>query len=110
MKTTILPKTPAGKWSSCLFMLFIALAMAGGVISSVQGNTIEYPNPFNSPLLGTVIYLAFTAAIVAFITGLAAVFKNKERSIFVYITVLFGGYFSIAGLMLLIVGLFQNIR
>jgi len=61
-------------------------------------------------LLGTVIYLVFTAAIIAFITGLAAVFKNKERSIFVYITVLISGYFSIAGLMLLIVGLFQNIR
>jgi len=59
MKITILPKTPVGKRSVYLFIIFIALSIAGSVISNVQGNTIEYPNPINSPLLGTTIYLTF---------------------------------------------------
>jgi len=109
MKTTILPKTPIGKRSVYLFIIFIALAISGSVISNVQGNTIEYPNPINSPLLGTTIYLTFIIAVIAFITGLKAFFKSKERAILVYIITLICGYFSIAGLMLFIVGLFQNI-
>lgn len=81
----------------------------GSVISNVQGNTIEYPNPINSPLLGTTIYLTFIIAAFVFITGLKAFFKSKERAILVYIIILISGYFSIAGLMLFIVGFFQSI-
>ena len=95
MKTTILPKTPIGKRSVYLFIIFVAMAITGSVISNVQGNTIEYPNPINSPLLGTTIYLTFIIAAIAFIL--------------VYIVILISGYFSIAGLMLFIVGFFQNI-
>jgi len=110
MKTTILPKTPVGKRSVYLFIIFIALSITGSIISNVQGNTIEYPNPINSPLLGTTIYLTFIIAAIAFITGLMAFFKSKERAILVYIIIFIGGYFSIAGLMLFTVGIFQNIR
>ncbi|HCS73756.1 MAG TPA: hypothetical protein DIW17_07765 [Clostridiales bacterium] len=109
MKITILPKTPVGKRSVYLFIIFIALSIAGSVISNVQGNTIEYPNPINSPLLGTTIYLTFIIAAIAFITGLKALFKSKDPAILVYIIICIGGYFSIAGLMLFIVGFFQSI-
>lgn len=44
MEMTFLPKTSAGKWSISLFIAFIALAAAGSMISSLQENTIEYPN------------------------------------------------------------------
>lgn len=109
MKTAILPKTPIGKRSVYLFIIFIVMSITGSVISNLQGNTIEYPNPINSPLLGTTIYLTFIIAAIAFITGLKAFFKSKERAILVYIIILISGYFSIAGLMLFIVGFFQNI-
>lgn len=109
MKTTILPKTPAGKRSVYLFVIFIALTITGSVISDIQDNTIEYPNPINSPLLGTILYLTFIIAAIAFITGLKAVFKNKERAILTYIIIVLSGYFSIAGLMLFIAGILQNI-
>lgn len=109
MKTTILPKSPMGKRSVYLFLIFLALSIAGKVISNVQGNTIEYPNPVNSPLLGTTIYLAFILAAIAFITALTAVLKRKERAILVYLIVLVGGYFSVAGSLLFIVGVFQRI-
>jgi hypothetical protein len=102
MKITFLPKTHAGKYSVVLFTVFILLSMAGGLISSVQKNTIEYPTPINSPLLGTTIYLMFTAAIIASITGLIAVRKNNERSILVYISIPLGIAFFIGILMLLI--------
>lgn len=67
MKTTILPKTLIGKRSVYLFIIFIALAITGSVISNVQCNTIEYPNPINSPLLGTTIYFTFIIAAIAFL-------------------------------------------
>ena len=107
MKTTILPKTPLGKRSVYLFIIFIVMAITGSIISNVLGNTIEYPNPINSPLLGTTIYLTFIIAAIAFITGLKACFKCKERAIMLYIIILISGYFSIAGSMLFIVGFFQ---
>jgi heme/copper-type cytochrome/quinol oxidase subunit 3 len=104
MKSTFLPKTRAGKLSAALFVAFIALAAAGGLISSIQGNTVEYPNPLNSPLLGTVIYLMFSAAILASIAGLAAV-KNNERSVLVYIAIPLGIIFFVVIVVFIVANL-----
>ncbi len=102
MKIRIQPETRAGKCSVALFIVYIILAMAAGIISSVQENTIEYPTPLNSPLLGTAIYLMFIAAIIASITGIIAVRKNNERSILVYISIPFGIVFF-AGILILLI-------
>lgn len=107
MKTSILPKTPLGKRSGYLFILFLALTLAGSVISNAQGNLIEYPNPFNSPILGSVIYLTFLVVIIAFITALQAVRKSRERSLVIYIILLIGGWFTFAGAMLFIARLVE---
>jgi len=90
MKMVLLPETRAGKWSVGLFIAFIALAVAGSIFSSMQGNTIEYPNPINSPFLGTVIYLMFSAIIIASVVGLIAVKKHNEHSVLVYLSILLG--------------------
>jgi len=103
MKITLLPETRYGKWSVVFFTAFIILAMAGGLISSVIKNTIEYPNPINSPLLGTTIYLMFSSAIIASFVGLIAIRKNSERSILVYISIPLGIAF-LFGILLLIAG------
>lgn len=105
MKITLLPKTRMGKCSVGLLMVFAILALAGRYISSAQDNTIEYPNPFNSPLLGTVIYMAFASLACAAIAGLAAIIKDEERSILVYLIVPAGLIVSLFGLMMLIGGL-----
>ncbi|AHF11491.1 MULTISPECIES: hypothetical protein [Dehalobacter] len=102
MKTVLLPETRAGRWSVGLFIAFIALAVAGGIISSTQGNTLEYPNPINSPFLGTVIYLMFSAIIIASAIGLIAVKKHNEHSVLVYLSIPLGIVFLIGVLMLLI--------
>lgn len=102
IKIGILPKTRAGKWSVNLFIIFIILAIAGSILSSTQGNTIEYPNPLNSPLLGTTIYLMFSAVIGASVVGLIAVKKYKDYSILVYISIPLGVMYLIGVLLLLI--------
>jgi len=58
MKTTFLPKSKPGQWSVLLFILFILLTFLGSYLSRALNNEIEYPNPLNSPVLGTVIYAA----------------------------------------------------
>jgi hypothetical protein len=87
MKTTFLPKTVHGKISVILFLSGIILGVASSLISNVIDNQIEYPNPLNSPLLGTLLYLTFAAIIFAALFGLAAVVRKKERAITVYIII-----------------------
>lgn len=105
MRYSFLPKTAKGKWSFSLFILFFVLSLAGTFISSYIGNTIEYPNPINSPLLGTVIYLRFLAAIMASLIGLIAIKKDHERSISVYLSVPLGILFFAVIVIFLIANL-----
>lgn len=109
MKTSFFPKTSLGRKSGYLFMLVVLMGLAGSLISDITHNIIEYPNPINSPLLGTLIYLTFVIAAASFFTGLRAILKSKERSIMVYLMVVICGYFAIGGLTLLIVGTVQSI-
>lgn len=102
---SFLPKTLKGKWSVSLFIVFIALSIAGTIVSSLSGNTIEYPNPINSPLLGTVIYLTFSAAIFASVMGILAVKKDNERSILVYMLIPLGMVLLVFILIFLIANL-----
>lgn len=109
MNFTLLPKSSSGRLSAILFLLFFALGAAGSWISNSQGNTIEYPNPFNSPLLGSIIYLTFLTAGAAAFFGLKAIRRSQERSLLVYGIILIGGtLFTLAALML-IIGTFQSI-
>ena len=50
----------------------------------------------NSPFSGSVIYLAFTAAILASLMGILAVKKDHERSLLVFLLILPGLFFFIA--------------
>lgn len=99
---TILPKNRTGKWSVSLFIVFILLRLLANIISYKQANYIEYPNPFNSPLLGTVIYIMFLTAIIASFIGIIAIKKNNERSILVYISIPLGIMYFIGVIMLII--------
>lgn len=97
MKNQFLPQTSKGKWPVGLFAAFLVLGLAANQISTAIGNSsIEYPNPINSPLLGSVIYLAFTAAILASLMGILAVKKDHERSILVFLLIPIGLFFLVA--------------
>lgn len=83
---------------------FTILMMAGGIISSTKENAIEYLTSFNSPLLGSTIYLMFATAIITFIAGMIAVRKSNERSILVYISIPLGIIF-LFGVLIMLIGI-----
>lgn len=105
MKRPILPQTRRGTWAVGFFLTFFALGFAGSRISAAIGNTIEYPNPIDSPLLGSVIYLTFLSAILASILGIIAVKRDQEKACTVLLSIPLGFAF----LILLIVFFFANL-
>jgi hypothetical protein len=68
MKMKIVPKTLQGRRALFFPFLFVTSGGASTLVSSITDNKIEYPNPLNSPLLGTLIYLTFILAFVTFFT------------------------------------------
>lgn len=105
MKYSFLPKTRNGTWSVCLFIAFILFAVVSSLVSLSTGNTIEYPSPMNSPVLGTLIYLTFSAAVFSSLIGLISLIKNKERAFSVFLVVPPGIVF----LIVILVFLFANL-
>ena len=83
------PKTKLGKWSvGFVIAFFLLLATVMFVVSVLgqEGGKTFFDNLWISiPMLG-----AGAAAIAAFIVGIIAIIKNKERSILVIIAALIG--------------------
>ncbi len=95
MKRSVLPATFRGKLSVVLFAGFLILGLAANVISRETSNTIEYPNPINSPLLGSVLYLAFGSIIASAAIGILAIRKDQEPSWLVRLLIPFGSSFFV---------------
>jgi len=96
MRVTILPKTPLGKWSTgfigafvVFFVTFILLVASG----QQGGDTF-----FSNLVLGIPGLLAGASGVLAFLTGLIGVIRNKERSILVFLAMLIGLYVLVFGL------------
>jgi len=88
MRIHFKPTTTLGKWSAWLIFAFaVSLASFGILVASGQrgGDTF-----FSNPILTIPILIAATSGIAAFITGLVSIVKRKERSISVYLAVVFG--------------------
>jgi hypothetical protein len=85
MHVTILPKTPLGRWSVVLGVVWILLLVLSEVILG--------PGPdYNMALAYTLSIIDMGIAAAAFITGLISILKNKERSILVFLTTAIGLY------------------
>jgi hypothetical protein len=97
-----LPESRAGRRAMLLAAAATSLGAAARLIAATQGNTIEYPNPINSPLLGTVLYLTFLTAFAAAYAGVVALRRHGERSILVYLVVILGGGLALGALLLAI--------
>ena len=99
MKITF-PKTQLGKWSVGLTMFFLLLITAFftfmllGLVTFDEGHWWDLTVGIAVPLI-----------ISAFITGIIAVRKNKDRSVLVYLSIFIG---SCAILFLLLHSLFIN--
>jgi LPXTG-motif cell wall-anchored protein len=90
-----LPATGLGKWSVWLIVAMLLLFFIGGSLSRSlydsipAGNTIM--EDFNGrPVLALSMLAAMLSGVAAFITGLWAILKQKERALLVYASSLIG--------------------
>ena len=80
-----MPKTRSGKWSVWLNAFFLIVITISIILVNVF-SILSYDDHWwdvTAPLV-------FFASIVAFIIGIIAIRKNKERSVFVYTSVVIG--------------------
>jgi len=88
MKVSYKPNTTLGKWSVILIVVsFLFFIMLYAFIASGQrgGDTF-----FDRPALAFPILLAGISATCAFFTGITSIVRNRERTIFVYISTVIG--------------------
>lgn len=95
----ILPKTKLGKYAVVFTIVAIVLVTTIIVLSMNMDIPTDDTGFFGNMPLALMTLGAFSCAIVSTITGLVAVFINKERSAIVYVCTiigLFAIYFGIA--------------
>jgi hypothetical protein len=90
MRVTILPKTPLGKWSTGLVVAFVVLLVAFLLlVASGQRGGETF---FSNLVLTIPMLLAGTSGMLAFLTGLVGVIRNRERSLLVFLAMSIGLY------------------
>jgi len=85
MKTNFMPKTRSGKWSVWLNAFFLIIIATSIILVNVL-SVLSYDDHW----WDVTAPLAFFVSIAAFILGIIAIKKNKERSVFVYTSVVIG--------------------
>ena len=88
MKITFIPKTHLGKWTVGLiiaFFIFLAVFFMFVNLGETGGDTI-----FSNLKLFVPYSIAVLSAVASFFTGIISVFKNKERSVLVFLSVILG--------------------
>ena len=99
-----LPKTKLGKWSVGLIISMFLLFVVGRLfyskvyVSVPSGETIP-KDIIMRPGVALSMLSGFAAGIVAFITGITAVIKGRERAILVFVSTALGALliFFLAG-------------
>jgi len=89
MEVTILPKTPLGKWSIGLVIACILFFALCQVLIPFEPSDPR----FNPVLALAVEIINAVIAGAAFVTGLISMIKNKERSVFVFVSTAIGLWF-----------------
>ena len=95
MKIYLMPKTILGKWSLGLIvtmpvLFIIGMSFTSLLYKSVSGGNTILEDIARRPVLALTMLVAFVSGISAFITGLIAVIRQKERSLSVYVAVIIG--------------------
>ena len=79
------PKTKLGKWSVGLNIFFLTAIIASIILVKIF-KVLNFDDRWWDVTVG----IAFPASIIALITGLLAVRKNKDRSGLVYLSIFIG--------------------
>ncbi len=90
----LLPKSILGKWSVVLIVVmpilfYLGMSFADFYSSIPAGKTI-LQDIVNRPGVALSMLVGFASGIIAFITGLVAIIKNRERSILVFLSTIIG--------------------
>ena len=90
-----MPKTKLGKWSVGLVVaLFVLLAIVPTLDSTfykgVEAGDTIFKDMTARPLIAFPMLLGMLSGIMAFVTGLIAIIKHKERAVLVYISTAIG--------------------
>ena len=94
----ITPTNPLGWWSLALIILMPVLILIGMSFTDTiyagvsAGGTILKDIPAR-PALALTMLTGMGSGIAAFITGLLAILRQRERAVLVYIATLIGGLF-----------------
>lgn len=81
----IKPETKLGNWSVGLNIFFLIVIIISVTLVNVFG-ILSYDNHW----WDVTVPVAFLIEMAAFFTGIISVIKNKERSVFVYLSVVTG--------------------
>ncbi len=95
-----MPKTTLGKWSVGLSAFFL-LAVTTSCVLVLILKILK----FDDSWWDVTVAISFPASIIALITGIIAVSKNKDRSVLVYLSIFIG---VCTVLFILLHGLFIN--
>lgn len=92
----VIPGNKVGKWSVGLvvlmpILLFIGSSFSDSLYKSVSAGGTILADIGARPLLALTMLAGMAAGVSAFITGLLAIFKKKERAILVYAATVIGG-------------------
>jgi len=90
----IIPKTILGKWSVVLIVVMPAFFYIGmsfvDFYSSIPAGRTILQDVVGRPGVALPMLAGFASGIIAFITGLAAIIKNRERAILVFVSTIIG--------------------
>ena len=97
---SVLPKTIAGRWSVALIVLMPVLFFSGSsftnsIYKSVPAGDTILADIGARPVLALTMLSGMAAGIAAFITGLLAIIRQKERAFLVYLSTLVGALFVV---------------
>lgn len=96
MKINFMSRTALGGWAVKLIAAMPVLFVAGSLLAnifykSVPAGNIIWEDIALRPILAFAMLIGMVCGISAFITGLIAIIKQKERALSVYIAVGMGG-------------------
>lgn len=95
MRVDLMPKTKPGKWSLVLIVVmpmlfFVGMSFTNSLYRSIPAGRTILEDITKRPALALTMLSGMLAAILAFIVGLMAIIRHKERAILVFISTLIG--------------------
>ncbi len=90
-----MPKTKLGKWAiglilTMLMLFFIGTSFTNSLYTSVPSSNSIFEDMIRRPALVFPLLTAMLSGVAAFVTGIIAVAKDKERAPLVYIALIIG--------------------